>query len=90
MAKNKFVHISGGKNNFWRKIDLYTLLRKGTFFFRKGCQKDYFLTKNKFVHTSEKGGPLFPKKCNICPNTSGEERDNFLHFLAKSNFKKDR
>ena len=50
--KDKFVHISGGKTvDLGRNINLYSFLKKDHF----------FLTKNKFVHTSEKG-PLFDGK----------------------------
>ena len=50
-TKNEFVHTSGEKNDdFWRKLNLFTLLRK----------RCVFLTKNKFVHTSEKMS-IFPE-----------------------------
>ena len=72
-TKNEFVHTSGGKNDdFWRKLNLFTLLRK----------RCVFLTKNKFVHTSEKMS-IFPENMRKPKEKTTflkKHIDFFVHF----------
>ena len=67
-TKNEFVHTSGGKiDDFWRKLNLFTLLRK----------RCVFLTKNRFVHTSEKMS-IFPENMR-----KPKEKTTFLKKVSK-------